>query len=197
MNVSWRKDAKKAPTLIVVRRRGVHNNHEMVEEEKVSYLLCIVILTYTKHMHMKVATRCCPFTTLTCLFYILYIPNSQGCHSHLLLYVIGKKKKYLPKKNKNAGVVLIYCGLSVFQSQLWDETQQQQTTTTASTADEGICAYLTEDKRVQNVLQMKRCTISRVKHRHYFLSEFERMPTYHHTCVCLLFEWKSKTIIIL
>ena len=35
VNASWRKDVKKAPTLIVVRRRGVHNNnHENTEEEK-------------------------------------------------------------------------------------------------------------------------------------------------------------------
>ena len=39
VNSSWKKDMKKAPTLIVVRRRGVvrgvQNNHdEMVEEEK-------------------------------------------------------------------------------------------------------------------------------------------------------------------
>lgn len=69
---------------------------------------------------------------------------------------------------------------------LWDETQQhQQTTTTASTADEGIFAYLTEDKRVQNVLQMKRCTISRSEASwHYFLSEFKRMPTNIPVCVC-------------
>ena len=36
VNAAWRKDVKKAPTLIVVRRRGVHNNNhdEMVEEDK-------------------------------------------------------------------------------------------------------------------------------------------------------------------
>jgi len=34
VNTSWRKDAKKALTLIVVRRKGVQNNHENAEEEK-------------------------------------------------------------------------------------------------------------------------------------------------------------------
>ena len=60
------------------------------------------------------------------------------------------------------------------------QLQQQTTTTTkASTPDdESMFAYLTEDKRVQQVLHMKRCTISRTEASwQYFLSEFQRDPT--------------------
>ena len=71
--------------------------------------------------------------------------------------------------------------------ELYETQQQQKTNTTASTTDESIFAYLTEDKRVQNLLEMKRCAISRTEASwQYFLSEFQRDPTNIPVCACCL-----------